>query len=591
MLVDEKIVKEWYRKDSWMFRQFSFLFQNPLWTKKIPNGFSVCPYFWFSMAAFFLLRPFCWVMTHVGAPILKACGSRFQVADKYVITFWEWVLSYLAWIFQNEPVKKTFKENLSEQQAPPGAGLVVTVIIGAMGFLLGYLLLIGGTGLVLLWQTSMAGKIGVVAIITAIAILFGTNIYNERNKYNSARCNVSVWWLVWVIGIVLATMILLPSAYVAAGKGVWHGLSVAFSAVVYAVGVALKYIAIWLWIAVVFLAKCIWAIVSYCPGSIPIPWWAYPAAFVYFGGKLLASWSLHHPHIETNQPFVPPPPSPEEVRERNRNDWYHILIATLEGGTNWRHWYKVAEHPKYYVHATGRRAFIHEMNSKVSHRVDIGDVDHTDDALPGKTRFNIAWYQKMLPKLLDDVYESLLTPIVKSLEDYPCPFSYNVFGRFKVEGNAIYKRVATLKEMMEAANVPTDALVEAKLEFATFDRVSQQLVTTSSYRTYWSQSLKYADEIIKWEEDVEKRRIERLEIRKQSPLYLFINRAADKADVWCHNFTSFVSHYSGKGWNLCVAACKNLKIFFTWAWVFMKAKKQGACPYLKFEDAPPETNK
>lgn len=62
MLVSESIVHRWYKKDHWMYKQFSFLFSNPLYKKKVPGGFSVCPYFWFSMVSFFLAKPMIYLL-------------------------------------------------------------------------------------------------------------------------------------------------------------------------------------------------------------------------------------------------------------------------------------------------------------------------------------------------------------------------------------------------------------------------------------------------------------------------------------------------------------------------------------------------
>lgn len=58
MLVSQNIVNRWYNKNHWIYRQFAYLFKNPLWSKTIPNGFSVCPYFWLALFSAFLFKPF-----------------------------------------------------------------------------------------------------------------------------------------------------------------------------------------------------------------------------------------------------------------------------------------------------------------------------------------------------------------------------------------------------------------------------------------------------------------------------------------------------------------------------------------------------
>lgn len=57
-LVSSSIIDKWYHTDSWVFKNFKFLFSNPLWDKNIPRGFSLCPYFWLSLLSLFVVQPF-----------------------------------------------------------------------------------------------------------------------------------------------------------------------------------------------------------------------------------------------------------------------------------------------------------------------------------------------------------------------------------------------------------------------------------------------------------------------------------------------------------------------------------------------------
>src|SRR5262245_39921449 len=85
MLVSENVVRQWYLKDSWVYKNFSYLFQNPLWTKDIPKGFSVCPYFWLSLLSFFILRPLVLMLTCVIGPLfLTLFGRPFMGFDRWV---------------------------------------------------------------------------------------------------------------------------------------------------------------------------------------------------------------------------------------------------------------------------------------------------------------------------------------------------------------------------------------------------------------------------------------------------------------------------------------------------------------------------
>ena len=85
MLVKRSIVEKWYQRDSWVYKQFSCLFSNPLWNKKIPNGFSVCPYFWLSLFSFFIFHPFFVApIQYIIIPIIKGIGAPAKAVDKWL---------------------------------------------------------------------------------------------------------------------------------------------------------------------------------------------------------------------------------------------------------------------------------------------------------------------------------------------------------------------------------------------------------------------------------------------------------------------------------------------------------------------------
>lgn len=69
-LVPSSVFSAWYRRDSAVYRNFAFLFVNPLWQKSIPGGFSLCPLFWLSLFSFAIFRPFVYLLLGVHA-VLK----------------------------------------------------------------------------------------------------------------------------------------------------------------------------------------------------------------------------------------------------------------------------------------------------------------------------------------------------------------------------------------------------------------------------------------------------------------------------------------------------------------------------------------
>ena len=62
LLAPNSLVDKWYQTDSWVYKNFKFLFENPLWDKNIPRGFSLCPYFWTALFSLFVFKPIVYTM-------------------------------------------------------------------------------------------------------------------------------------------------------------------------------------------------------------------------------------------------------------------------------------------------------------------------------------------------------------------------------------------------------------------------------------------------------------------------------------------------------------------------------------------------
>ncbi len=80
-LVSSNIVSAWYKRDSSVYKNLAYLWANPLWNKKMPNGFSLCPMWWLSMFSLFIFRPFVALILTFRA-LIKFCRL-----DKAMITF------------------------------------------------------------------------------------------------------------------------------------------------------------------------------------------------------------------------------------------------------------------------------------------------------------------------------------------------------------------------------------------------------------------------------------------------------------------------------------------------------------------------
>ena len=98
MLIPEHIVEQWYVKTHPIYKSFAFIFQNPLWQKRVPQGFSVCPYFWMSVLSFLLLRPMVYAITGIALPLIKLGGKPAKSVDR-------WLTNVLTFFFPDQPFK------------------------------------------------------------------------------------------------------------------------------------------------------------------------------------------------------------------------------------------------------------------------------------------------------------------------------------------------------------------------------------------------------------------------------------------------------------------------------------------------------
>ncbi len=202
-LVPSNIVSAWYARSSWVYQNFAFLFVNPLWTTKVPNGFSLCPFFWFAMFSFIVFRPLVYLTLGLGAIVKTLRLQRL-----------------LAWTDSLLPLERP----------APGLPTVVLMCLLAMA---GLVLSVIVKGAINCWVAGVFGAFALPAVL--LTTLVTTGIYYACTKNDHDRCKVEVYLRV-VTGLCLISAVVFHPAYayesfvqlpLDALAGVWHGLSVA----------------------------------------------------------------------------------------------------------------------------------------------------------------------------------------------------------------------------------------------------------------------------------------------------------------------------------------------------------------------------
>jgi hypothetical protein len=266
MLIKKSIVERWYQRDSWVFKQFSYLFQNPLWHKNVPCGFSVCPYFWLSLFSLFIFRPlFVFPINYLFRPLVVGIGKPAKAIDKGMLRFVNWVGITIDDI----------------ECRPTGAGLLVAVVLLAFATAAGFF----GVKLWIATATAYANFqeghniLGMFAIWSAYSFAGLFAVIGGHKLITKTDCKTLNYLWIWVVLFTIASFVFIPSE-------IGHGLSLlgsTISTVIAITGVFIWKLVLGLVSGIAVGGGYIWKgtkfLFAWTPWKMVIlPWWAYIAA-------------------------------------------------------------------------------------------------------------------------------------------------------------------------------------------------------------------------------------------------------------------------------------------------------------------------
>jgi hypothetical protein len=311
MLVSEERARKWYKRNSWVHRNFEYLFKNPLWTKEPPAGFSICPYFWLSLFSLLVFRPFTVALSRVIGPLfLATVGRPFVSVDK-------WLLLQLRRLIIGR------RADDMEQNDTPGFGVVVMIYFFVLFVLLNfgffalcrwYIHDVVQEPLFIVEFWAVAG-----GIIIAIASLIHAAI---RSRKNLPRCRTEAYLYVWAILVVAALLIFAPGQCKNLAIDFCIGTWAILKDIGFGISVGAKWFGHALWVTLLFLGHYLWIAFKFAPGHWPIPWWVYiggAIAFMASYGWIADRWLQW---IEQRM-------DARELRARNRQRWVDVLSELM----------------------------------------------------------------------------------------------------------------------------------------------------------------------------------------------------------------------------------------------------------------------
>lgn len=202
-LVPAPVYSAWFSRKSRLYSAFTYWFNNPLWQTSVPNGFSLCGYFWMAVAAVVLLRPL----------VYLTLGLRWVAQALRVTSFIRWTDSL---------VVRTFGQSPAPMGVHTAVGFVMLGIVSILGTAI-------VAGLMAAWSadqflTSLAFPLNTIVLAVCGA-------YYSETKGRDDRCRVE-WYVRALLGLSLVALLVFHTgafvdAFVgipmAAVAGIWHG--------------------------------------------------------------------------------------------------------------------------------------------------------------------------------------------------------------------------------------------------------------------------------------------------------------------------------------------------------------------------------
>lgn len=538
MLVKRSIVETWYQRNSWVYRNFEFLFKNPLWNTKVPSGFSVCPYFWLSLFSLFVLRPFVFGLTRIVVPLLALGGLPLKALDQWI------------------GVKIVGEKGYSR-----GLGVVLCIGAATLLFLAGYIGHAVWAGYQLL-VTVPGGALACWLLLSGAATSIAVYSYEHKNRHRSDRCKAKIWLVVWLVAAISLAIGSNPLGFLGFLKGCAGWCWEAVASVGWAIGVAATWCAKMLWLAIKMAALAVWTFLSYIPfPQLYLPWWAY------FLGITWVMARIGDRVLQACGDSALPPNQPSTVdrakldRELNRTSWKQLLRSAYQ--------------------QDGLKEMIldqmeNELVTSPQHRSKFGITHWNWKLMPAVLRFEVN-------DVLDMFIETRYGHLLDRLEAQKPLMTFWSWSQLSTS----VKRDSKLEAIHNTVIKPALEGLEDKNELELW------------WLNHSINSGVHSDEtagcVQRWFNELTAQQATR--VRALHDCYVSAAAAEERErearwaaaqNSWsartCKRVTESVwagmlatGHGIGKAWF-------QVKVFAVYLWELLKARKQGACPYIMFRD-------
>jgi hypothetical protein len=308
MLVKKEIVEKWYLRDSWVYRNFSYLFVNPLWEKRIPKGFTVCPYFWMSMFSLLIFRPFIVApLKYIVLPIINAIGKPAHMVDKFMFNIAKSLLRSKADYFKGGGFAMAIAGLLIAAVACIGGCVVIDYAIKAHAAL----------------TTTNLGVFTFYSMLS-FAVLF--SIICIHKLFTKTECKTMYYLVVWAVLFAISAFVFVPTESIAIGGNIASAIGHIFVGIA-ACGwklISTVSIFLWTWTKFIFMWKPV--------DSFVLPWWGY------FVGLTVIGWLFDKIscYYDAKQTEYIRKTHPEQIFAAYRSAWIENFVNLMMMNSQWK---------------------------------------------------------------------------------------------------------------------------------------------------------------------------------------------------------------------------------------------------------------
>jgi len=243
-LAPQTWINEWFQDDSWVYKGFAYWFQNPFWHKRVPSGFSLCPYFWMAIFSWMIFKP----MT----PVFMVAGFIFKLIGKFTMMLLERTIVPL--------IAGTGDYLGSHENLRIVASAFGNFIKGCFMLLLAcialLLLAVLGYNLINFYITNIysnsALRLASYLLFSGLVVCIPCLIYMAKNRYKSDKCKVEVYMMLWLASAIACGFIFETE--------LCTSIVVGTASVIYSI---VAFIVTWICKAVVWVALLIWEVLSW----------------------------------------------------------------------------------------------------------------------------------------------------------------------------------------------------------------------------------------------------------------------------------------------------------------------------------------